>query len=258
MDPLSHAIANIVVGNSRYADALEVTLAGPELRVSRPLTIAIAGADLSATLDGVPVRLETAVACHPGAVLRFGERRAGARAYLAVSGGVTRDPDDRSDALMAGQRLGIGTSTGDRRRVTGSGRLPRGGVRVRVLPGPQQRLLPADCCERLCAGRFVVSSQSNRVGYRLAGPRLPAASGEMISDATFPGAIQVPPSGEPILLMADRQTTGGYPQVAIVISADLPLVGQLAPGDWIEFAACSPEEARAALAAQEAMLADAG
>jgi antagonist of KipI len=80
----------------------------------------------------------------------------------------------------------------------------------------------------------------------------------MISDATFPGAIQVPPSGEPILLMADRQTTGGYPQVAIVISADLPLAGQLAPGDWIEFVVCALDEARAALAAQEAMLADVG
>ena len=76
----------------------------------------------------------------------------------------------------------------------------------------------------------------------------------MISDATFPGAIQVPPSGEPILLMADRQTTGGYPQVAIVIAADLPIAGQLAPGDWIEFDVCSREEARQALVARERML----
>ena len=92
------------------------------------------------------------------------------------------------------------------------------------------------------------------MGYRLSGPAIPSAIGEMISDATFAGGIQVPPSGEAILLMADRQTTGGYPQVATVISADLPIAGQLAPGDWVEFTACTRQEAVAALAAQHAMI----
>jgi antagonist of KipI len=93
------------------------------------------------------------------------------------------------------------------------------------------------------------------MGYRLAGERLPRLEGrEMISDAAFTGGIQVPSSGEPILLMADRQTTGGYPQIATVITADLPLAGQLAPGDWIEFAVCSRREALSALAAQEGRL----
>jgi len=108
--------------------------------------------------------------------------------------------------------------------------------------------------EAVCEGRFTVSPQSNRIGYRLTGRTLPSGTGEMISDATFPGAIQLPPSGDPILLLADRQTTGGYPQVAIVITADLPVAGQLAPGDWIEFVPCSREEAVAALAAQERWL----
>ena len=92
------------------------------------------------------------------------------------------------------------------------------------------------------------------MGYRLTGPRLPRLDlDEMISDATFAGSIQVPPSGQPILLMADRQTTGGYPQIATVISADLSLAGQLAPGDWVEFTFCSRAEALAALEVQEGL-----
>jgi allophanate hydrolase subunit 2 len=93
------------------------------------------------------------------------------------------------------------------------------------------------------------------MGYRLKGRAVPRRpNGEMISDATFPGAIQIPPSGDPILLMADRQTIGGYPQIATVISADLRLAGQLAPGDWIEFAACDRREAMTALGEQERWL----
>src|SRR5213079_2741040 len=104
---------------------------------------------------------------------------------------------------------------------------------------------------------FIISPQSDRMGYRLNcvdripnhGSRIPA--GAMISDATFIGGLQIPPSGDPILLMADRQTTGGYPQIATVITADLPVAGQLAPGDWIEFTLCARDEALAALIAQE-------
>jgi allophanate hydrolase subunit 2 len=103
--------------------------------------------------------------------------------------------------------------------------------------------------------RFTVASQSDRMGYRLLGGRLPRHDRqEMISDATFPGAIQVPASGEPILLMADRQTTGGYPQIATVITADLPHVAQLGPGDTIEFRVCTRAEAMQALAEQERRL----
>ena len=122
-----------------------------------------------------------------------------------------------------------------------------GGARVRVLPGPQDDFFTARAFEVFERSRFIVSPQSNRMGYRLSGAIIPPSTREMISDATFPGAIQVPPSGEPILLMADRQTTGGYPQIATVITADLPLAGQLAPGDWIEFSFCTHDAAAAAL-----------
>jgi allophanate hydrolase subunit 2 len=132
--------------------------------------------------------------------------------------------------------------------------LPPGGARLRVLIGPQDHEVPPECLDVLLTSRFTVSSQSNRIGYRLAGPTLPATTGEMISDATFAGGIQVTPSGEPILLMADRQTTGGYPQAAIVIGADLPVAAQLVPGDWVEFVACTRDEAINALRAQRSMI----
>jgi antagonist of KipI len=245
------------VGNAAGANALEITIAGPELRIERKTTIAVAGANLSATLDGTRLSLQTPVTCNPGSVLRFGQRQSGARAYVAVAGGVMVNPFHAAGPLAAGVRLGAGAfAPFGARSVPAGSPMPSGGARLRVLPGPQQDQLPPDCFDTLCTSRFTVSPQSNRMGFRLTGPALPSAAGEMVSDATFPGAIQVTPSGQPILLMADRQTTGGYPQVAVVISADLPLAGQLAPGDWIEFVPCSREDALRALVEQEAMLTD--
>jgi KipI family sensor histidine kinase inhibitor len=255
MDLVSHAIANAAVGNPTSAATLEVTLGGLELRAQRDATVAIAGADLSATLDNHRLRLQTAVTCQSGSVLRFGTRGRGSRAYLALAGGFRNERSYAVQPLSAGQALATeGLTTGAARQLRALVSPPAGGTRLRVLPGPQHDQLSAGCLDALCADRFTVSPQSNRVGYRLTGPMLPGATGEMISDATFPGAVQVTPSGQAILLMADRQTTGGYPQVAVVISADLGLAGQLAPGDWIEFVLCSHAEARAALVAQEAML----
>jgi allophanate hydrolase subunit 2 len=134
--------------------------------------------------------------------------------------------------------------------------VPTGGARLRVLPGPQDDFFPPAAMETLQHTRFTITAQSDRMGYRLAGrARIERASDrEMISDVTYPGGVQVPPSGDPILLMSDRQTTGGYPQIAIVITADLPLAGQLAPGDWVEFQLCTRAEAMAALVAEEARL----
>jgi antagonist of KipI len=106
--------------------------------------------------------------------------------------------------------------------------------------------------EQLTSSTYKVSENSNRMGYRLAGPTIARTrDDDMISDATPIGALQVPGAGHPILLMADRQTTGGYPQVAMVISADIPMAGQLGPGDHLQFALCSRSEAVAALIAQE-------
>ncbi len=125
-----------------------------------------------------------------------------------------------------------------------------------MLAGPQDACFTSEVFAALQDTRFTISAQSDRMGYRVACDRaIPfAATGQMISDVTFIGGLQVPPSGNPILLMADRQTTGGYPQIATVITADLPAAGQLAPGDWVEFEVCTRADALAALIAQEGRL----
>ncbi len=271
LDVLSHRIANLLVGNTTDAATLEVTIAGPELRMEQGARIAVTGADLQATIDGIAARPGVATVCGPGSVLRFGERQSGARAYVAFDGGVDVAPllESRAThvgaalggldgrALVAGDRLPLGapTATAVSRTIGPMVIKPAGGTRLRVLPGPQDDFFPEPAFTVLERTRFMVTPQSNRMGYRLSGgvlPRIP--NREMISDAAFVGAIQVPASGEPFLLMSDRQTTGGYPQMATVITADLPLAGQLAPGDWVEFSLCTRAEAIAALRDQEAML----
>jgi KipI family sensor histidine kinase inhibitor len=268
MDARSHRQANALVGNGADAATLEVTLAGPALRMERAVTLAVAGADLGATIDGIAMPPGRAFALRTGSVLRFGGRRWGGRAYVALGGGIdvplvlgSRATHTRSGIggfygrpLRAGDGLTLGAPGGDlftsrpRARATVAG-----GARLRVLPGPQDDVFPAAAFDLLQSMRFHVTPQSDRMGYRLTGPgTLPAPrDAEMISDATFAGAVQIPPSGEPILLMSDRQTTGGYPQIGVVITADLPIAGQLVPGDWVEFAMCTHAEAIAALASEE-------
>jgi KipI family sensor histidine kinase inhibitor len=270
MDTSSHRIANQLVANPEDAATLEATVAGPVLRFDVRTTVAVAGADLGAVLDDVPMAPGQRVGTSAGSVLRFSGRRSGTRAYIACAGGIATEPvlGSRSThvlcglggvagrALKTGDRLPLGEgrpgSTG--RRQDGTSPAPAGtvrpanaGARVRVLPGPQDDFFGAGAFEALVRARFIISPQSNRMGYRLSGASIPPSTREMISDATFPGAIQVPPSGEPILLMADRQTTGGYPQIATVITADMPIAAQLAPGDWIEFSLCTLDAATAAL-----------
>ena len=267
LDASALRTANAAVGNPPDAAALEVTLAGCELRFDRACAAAVSGADLGVELDGRPMPLDTPVRCAEGSHLRFTERRAGARAYLAFRGGLDVPPvlGSRSTdlnagfggfggrALRAGDRLGtIGASDGARCRAGEECRRPTadpGGSAAARAAGASRRLVRCDALAALERTRFTVTPQSNRVGYRLASPVALSRSrdGEMISDATVAGGIQVPPDGQPILLMADRQVTGGYPILATVITADLPLAAQLAPGDGVTFEVCSRSAALAAL-----------
>ena len=293
MDSISHRAANALVGNVRDAATLEATVLGPELRFEQATVVAVTGADFSASIDGARLPLNTPRSCAAGAVLRFGERRAGARAYIGCDGGIAVPPvlgsrathvlsglggfDGR--ALTVGDRVPLGDSRTQRVRAArdlpdemrrGPYRSAEGaGARLRVMRGPQDGWFDETTFETLQRTRFTISPQSDRMGYRLNGTPIhrrpgpfgpggtgPFGPGEMISDATFIGGLQVPPSGDPILLMADRQTTGGYPQIATVITADLPVAGQLAPGDWVEFELCTRQQAIAALIAQENRLLD--
>ena len=269
MDACAHRLANLLVGNPEGAATLEITVIGPEILFEGACAIAVTGADLSPAADAVPVPLNTVCAVPDGTRLRFGARRGGARSYLAVAGGIETPPIFGSRAthlmshmggvggraLAAGDQLAIGAAASpppQGRTLPPVFALPDGGAVLRVLAGPQEDWFAETAFETLEAGTFVISRDSDRTGYRLDGPPLAhRTEGPMISDVTPLGTIQVPASGRPILLMADRQTCGGYPQIATVISADMPLAGQLAPGDWIRFRRCTPRDALAALIAQE-------
>ncbi len=262
MDAYSHRLANLLVGNSEEAATLEVTLVAPELEFTDTRSVAIVGAEFE-------TRSNTVVEMHAGDRLTLGPRVRGARAYIAISGGIatpailgsraTHLPSGMGGiegrAVKAGDELALGPPRGGHYRSAIRPFLLEQRETLRVLPGPQLEKFAAGALEALQSAPYAIGTDSNRMGYRLAGPRIAHADGaDIISDATPLGAIQVPASGQPILLMADRQTTGGYAKIATVISADLPLAGQLAPGDAIRFSVCEPADARRALIAQERRL----
>lgn len=269
MDTFSHRLANARVGNEPEAATLEVTLLGPELRADGPVTLAMAGAGFALTIDGQSVPHDAPFTMTPGAVLRFGPRASGSRAYLAVAGGfetplvlgsrsthlVSAMGGFAGRALVSGDVLPVGQ--GPARPVPAAPPVPVSPVTparttLRVMLGPQDAWFSTATVNTLLHEVFRVSTKSNRMGYRLEGPSLaPARSDEPLSEPVPFGAIQVPAGGAPILLMAERQTAGGYPKIATVIAADLPLAGQLGPGDVLTFASCTRAEARAALIARE-------
>ncbi|MGE0815228.1 MAG: biotin-dependent carboxyltransferase family protein [Vicinamibacterales bacterium] len=268
MDTLSLRLANALVGNAAEAAGLEVTLLGPTLKVRGSQRLALAGADFEVRIGTRVVPPVSAFEVPDGEVVTFGARRSGARAYLAVAGGIDVPPvlGSRSThlvsrmgglggrALAAGDVLPVGAPLGraPAARHRAPAPAPPGPRPLRVLLGPQDGWFSAESRQAFFDGVFVVSPQSDRMGYRLEGPPLvPTRPSELISEPVAFGAIQVPSGGAPILLMADRQTAGGYPKIATVVTADLPIAGQLAPGDRVRFVATSRSEALAALIARE-------
>ena len=272
MDAVSHRVANAAVGNPSSAAGLEVTLVGPEIEFRQPARFAVAGATFPLQLDGASIPSDAPALAAAGQRLTFGPRGRGARAYLAVAGGVTvpavlgsrathlgsRTGGLEGRALRAGDVLPLGAAprlAPGSRRVRAPLALPDGGARVRVVLGPHDAHFEPGVVGAFLTTRYFVTPQSDRMGYRLRGAPLPRrTAGHLLSMATPFGAVQIPPRGEPIVLMADRQTAGGYPRMGTVISADLPLVGQLAPGDWIEFEACDQATALRALVRLERAL----
>jgi biotin-dependent carboxylase-like uncharacterized protein len=271
MDPCSHRLANALVGNDPGAATLEVTLVGPEVELEDERVVAVAGAEFALTVDGLFEGGNTAFVAPAGSRLRFGARGRGSRAYLAIAGGIAVAPTlgSRSThlvsrmgglegrALAAGDLLPLGEAGSMSRRQLAGGifRLPERHARVRVLPGPQRERFADQALDALQSGPYTITSDSDRMGFRLEGPSLAHRPGmDFISDATPLGVLQVPSSGQPVLLMADRQTTGGYPKIATVITADIGIAGQLGPGDTISFEVCSWQSALAALIAQERAL----
>ena len=263
-DAAAHRSANRRLGNDEEAAALECTMAGPTLRFLRVMRFAIDGADLGAVLRRAdlgdwPVPLGTAVLARPDNMLLFTGRQAGARAYVAFAGGieVPRVGGSRATdlaggfgglggrALRAGDLLGVGLPREPPGATGPPWNQPAAHVVIRVVLGPQYDLFPPGEVERFLRETFRVGSTSDRTGCRLEGPRLAAREGEITSDGMVPGSIQVPPDGKPIVMLADAPTTGGYPKIATVVTADLAKLAQLVPGEGeVRFSAVSVEEAQ--------------
>jgi biotin-dependent carboxylase-like uncharacterized protein len=269
-DWLAHTVANRLVGNPDGAAALEVTLSGPRLWFSAPATVAVVGA--SATVGGEAVPAGSSFRVPAGRTLAVGRTAPGVRGYLAVAGGVdvpavlgSRSTDTLAGLgpprLSAGDRLGApagdrpGGATERPTRTVPAGLLPAPGGELRVVPGPHEDWFTADSVRRLCGSAYTVTPASDRVGIRLAGPALDRArAGELPVTGMVPGALQVPPDGRPILLLANHGPTGGYPVVAVVATADLPSAGQARPGQDLRFRPVGRDEAVAAYAALRAAL----
>jgi antagonist of KipI len=269
MDPFSHRLANALVGNPRERATLEVTLIGPALELESDCVMAIGGAEFVVTVNGRVAPHAQAFEVSSRSKLEFGARLRGARAYVAVDGGFDVPPTLGSRAthvpsrigglegrpLRKGDRLPLGVPAGRRRSARGTPHahdmLMESAV-VRVLRGPDEHRFRVEAFEALQSASYAIDLDSDRMGYRLRGPELRHSHGaDIISDVTPVGSLQVPGSGQPILLMADRQTSGGYPRIATVISADLGVAGQRAPGETLSFRVCSAADALSALIARE-------
>jgi antagonist of KipI len=280
MDAFAHTSANILVGNPEPEATLEMTVIGPELLFDSDTLISICGADMFPAINGISVPMWRPVVIRAGERLLFGASRIGCRSYLAISGGF--DVPLEMSSYSTYLRAGIG-GLGGRALKAGdklSGKTPSSFGRqimsklfsisdqgafaavpwfisnhikplydsnptVRVIEGPQFNWFDQESISSFVSKPFRIQPQSDRMGYRIEGPPLTLTDQrELLSEAVTFGTVQVPPDGNPIVLMADRQTTGGYPKIAQVVSVDLPLLAQSQIGSWISFQWISLREAQ--------------
>ncbi len=273
VDRLTHAAANLLAGNEPGAAAVELTFTGGTWRFETPALAAIAGADMSAAVDGAPIPAWGSFRAAAGSTLSFGYARAGVRAYLAMRGGIavpavlgSRSTYTRARvgglegrALIAGDRLSVGRGRGRAPppRALDPAETPPcgGGARLRVILGPQDDRVHEEGIEAFFATPWKVTPQNDRMGYRLEGPpiRLSGAA-DIITDALVPGAVQVPGDGLPIAMMVDCPTTGGYIKIAAIIGPDLRLLAQARAGETVRFTRCTQAEAVDALREERALL----
>jgi antagonist of KipI len=280
MDPLAHRIGNLLVGNEENAATIETTLLGPTIEFTETTLISLCGGNLTPTIDGQNVPLWRSVLAKKGSTLKFGQAKNGCRCYIAVAGGwdVPTVMNSKSTylragiggfngrSLQSGDELTTGTMSKISRDIYDS-LLPElesnpysemdwsvtselipihhNNPAIRVIRGREYDLFSTESKEKVFSEAFEITSQSDRMGYRLKGPKLALESAaEMLSEAVNFGTIQVPSEGNPIILLADRQTTGGYPKIGQIATIDLPYVAQLKPGDKLRFQEISHEEAQ--------------
>ncbi len=275
LDPFALRTANLLVGNPEVAAGVETTLMGLRLRALEDVFVAVTGGDLAPRCNREPLPMWAAREIRAGETLSFNAPRSGLRAYIAVAGGIRVPPVmgsratnlpsgfggfegrplRRGDTLRAETHPAPGDLSG---RAAGLGWAPDWAApwRVRILWGPQDEDFTDPARTAFTAAAFSVSSDSDRTGLRLKGPQLTCRSGvaeSIVSEGVLIGAIQVPSDGHPIIILGET-VTGGYRKIATVISADLPLLGQIKPGDEVRFEAVSIDAAIAALRAMEAKI----
>lgn len=268
LDDVALMQANLLVGNEAGAAGIEFTLGPALLRFAADGCFAFTGTDADATLDGRPVRPGWREPVRAGQMLKLAAPRDRMRTVLAVGGGIEVAPalGSRSTDLKAGfggfegRALRDGDALPWRppaaapARHVGLRPLPWD-ASVRVLPGPEHDQFSPAAREAFWSADWTLTPQSNRMGFRFAGPVLDrVATGELPSHGVLPGVIQVPPSGQPIVLLADAQTTGGYPKIGVVIAADLWKLAQLRLGAPLRFVRCTRDEAVTALRERRALL----
>ncbi len=260
MDRFSAYLANWLVGNAIDSACLEITYSGPIIEFSESCQVAWCGADISPTLDGLELPGYQTIDVKAGSVLRFAKLEEGCRVYLAVGGTwqlpkilnsrsavpYTGDTATPGSVIRKGSELQVRTGNPIQTRTLKK-TFFQVGNKARVITGPEwSKFSPAEQTFFLCQS-FQLSPHCNRLGYRL-NPEIEGyeSRGEMLSSGIVPGTIQISNSGQPVVLMADAQTTGGYPRIANVIKADLDGLGQLKPGDSLTFEPVNLDEARRA------------
>jgi antagonist of KipI len=289
MDEMSHRVANLLVGNPDGEATLEITITGPRLEFTEDTLFALCGGDFQPTIDRVAAPMARPVLARAGAVLDLAQCRLGARAYLAVSGGFDLPLvlGSKSTYLRGGfggfdgRALKRGDLLPTAPRPSGLYpalwlALPAGAAfaapkwsveantalmahshhNIRFVPGRHWDGFAPEVRERFVSSQYRIAPNSDRMGYRLDGPGLPFPdAGSLVSEGVTFGTIQVPPDGKPIVLMANRQTTGGYPRIGEVAAVDLPLLAQLPPGDTVRLSLITLEHSQELYLERERQLA---
>jgi allophanate hydrolase len=274
LDPVMLRLANALVGNAAYEAGLEILLSGPALEVEgASVRVALAAFGGTLAIEGESTRTFPAwrsVTAKKGERIAVKGTGGPVCAYLAVEGGFDLAPvlgslstyargkfgGFKGRALQAGDSIPLKRATASAREETSLADPPQSdNAPLRIVPGPQDDLFKSEALGILCSSTYTVARNSDRMGLRFEGPELPHAKGhDILSDGIASGTIQVPGDRRPVLLIADRQTTGGYPKIATVATADLPRAGRLKPGDRVRFAAVTIEDAQKLARAEAARI----
>jgi biotin-dependent carboxylase-like uncharacterized protein len=275
MDDFSLKLANLLVGNDSNAAALEITGLGPKLKVLNDAVVSLNGADFNAALDENPFRGWRLVRVRKGSIIWIKEARRGFRGYLAVAGGIeVPEVLGSRSTYLTGKMGGLDGRSLRKGDIINSSCLPvsparmpsrflpeeyipvfSSRVEVRVIMGPQDDRFDDEGIKTFLNSWYAVSLNSDRTAYRLVGPKIAhRQKADIITDAIPQGAVQVPGDGQPIVMMADRPTTGGYAKIACVIGPDIPKIAQLKPEDEVRFRKIGIDEAHGLLRDKEAEL----